>query len=147
MWTIHHWPLPAVGDLTRRLCAYDESVLKLSKVSFLGKCARMGHPLKLPSLTKLARLGHFPPASQAGRLASPVFYTISFLWCGSQALTRAMQLHTGAEHSGKVLFRYSELSSQYHIDASIDVNRTSRSHNKTILSQSGTVAEQNNFKI
>jgi hypothetical protein len=24
--------------------------------------------------TKLARLGHFPPASQAGRLAGPVFF-------------------------------------------------------------------------
>ncbi len=45
-----------------------------------GKSARTGHHLKLPSLTKLARLGHFPPASQAGRLAGPVFYTISFLW-------------------------------------------------------------------
>jgi hypothetical protein len=34
----------------------------------------MGHPLKVPSPTKLSRLGHFPPASQAGRLAGPVFY-------------------------------------------------------------------------
>jgi hypothetical protein len=79
-----HTPLGllAVHDLTRdgRLSTYDESVLKLSKVSFWGKCARTGHPLKLPSLTKLPRLGHFPPASQAGRLAEPVFYTISFLW-------------------------------------------------------------------
>jgi hypothetical protein len=40
----------------------------------------MGHPLKLPSPTKLARLGHFPPASQEGRLAGPVFYNISFLF-------------------------------------------------------------------
>ncbi len=73
---IPHWPLPAVRDLTRdrRLSTYDESVLKLSKVSFWVKCARMGHPLKLPSPTKLARLGHFPPASQAGRFAGPVFY-------------------------------------------------------------------------
>ncbi len=79
---IPHWPLPAVCDLTRdgRLSTYEESVLKLSKVSFRGKCARMGHPLKLPSPTKLSRLGHFPPASQAGRLAGPAFYTISFLW-------------------------------------------------------------------
>ncbi len=78
--TIPHWPLPAVRDLTRdgRLSTYDESVLVLSKVSCQGKCARTGHPLKLPS-TKLARLGHFPPASQAGRLDCPVFYTISFL--------------------------------------------------------------------
>jgi hypothetical protein len=34
-----------------------------------------------------------------------------------------MQLHTGAEHFGNVIFRFSELPSQYHIDASIDVNR------------------------
>jgi hypothetical protein len=55
----------------------------------------MGHPLKLTSLTKLARLGHFPPASQAGRHASPVFYTISLLWCRPQALS------TSAEHVPK----------------------------------------------
>jgi hypothetical protein len=79
--TIPHWPLPAVRALTRdgRLSTYDENVLKLSKVSFWGKCARMGHPLKLLSPTKLARLGHFPPASQAASLAGPV-YCISFLW-------------------------------------------------------------------
>jgi hypothetical protein len=47
-------------------------------VSFRGKCARMGNSLKLPSLTKLAQLGHFPPASQAGRLAGPVFYVYVF---------------------------------------------------------------------
>jgi hypothetical protein len=35
-----------------------------------------------------------------------------------------MQLLAGAEHFGNVIFRYSELlPSQYHIDASIDVNR------------------------
>jgi hypothetical protein len=34
-----------------------------------------------------------------------------------------MQLHTGAEHFGNVIFRNSEFPSQYHIDASIDVNR------------------------
>ncbi len=82
-------------DLTRdgRLSTYDESVLKLSKVSFRGKCARMGNPLKLPP-TKLARLGQFPPASQAGHLAGPVFYTISFLWNA---------LHV--EHSGRRDFK------------------------------------------
>jgi hypothetical protein len=37
-----------------------------------------GHPLKLPSPIKLARLGHFPPASQAGRLAGPEFYVYVF---------------------------------------------------------------------
>ncbi len=36
---------------------------------------------------------------------------------------KGMQLLTGAEHFGNVIFRYSELPSQYHIDASIDVNR------------------------
>jgi hypothetical protein len=55
-----------------------KGVLKLSKISFRGKCARTGHPLKLLSPTKLARLGHFPPATHAGRLAGPVFYTITF---------------------------------------------------------------------
>jgi hypothetical protein len=62
-------PLPAVRDLTcdGRWSTYDVSVLKLYNVSFRGICARTGHPLKLPSPTKLARLGHFPPASQAGR--------------------------------------------------------------------------------
>jgi hypothetical protein len=80
--SIPHWPLPAVCDLTRdgRLSTYDESVLKLSKVSFRGKCARTGHPLKLPSPTKPARLGHFPPASQAGRVAGPVFYAMLYIF-------------------------------------------------------------------
>ncbi len=66
--TIPHWPLPAVRDLTRdgKWSTYDVSVLKLTNVSFTGKCARMENTLKLPSPTKLARLGHFPPASQAG---------------------------------------------------------------------------------
>ncbi len=79
--TIPTWPLPAVRELTRdgRLSTYNESVLKLSKVLFKGKWARTGHPLKLPSPTKLARLGHFPPASQACRLAGPVIYNISVL--------------------------------------------------------------------
>jgi hypothetical protein len=34
-------------------------------VSFRGKCARMGNTVMIPSPTKLARLGHFPPVSQA----------------------------------------------------------------------------------
>jgi hypothetical protein len=38
----------------------------------------MGNTLKLPSPTKLAQLGHFPPGSQAGRLAGPVFYVYVF---------------------------------------------------------------------
>jgi hypothetical protein len=32
----------------------------------------------MPSQTKLARLGHFPPASQAGRRAGPVFYVYRY---------------------------------------------------------------------
>ncbi len=32
-----------------------------------------------------------------------------------------MQLHTGAEHFGNVILQYSDLTSQYHNDASIDV--------------------------
>jgi hypothetical protein len=40
----------------------------------------MGNTLNIPSPTKLARLGHFPPASQADRLAGPaVFYVYVFL--------------------------------------------------------------------
>jgi hypothetical protein len=53
-------------------------VLKLYIVSFWGRCALMGNTLRLPSPTKLARLGYFPPASQAGRLAAPVFYVYVF---------------------------------------------------------------------
>jgi hypothetical protein len=58
---IPHWQLPAVRDLTRdgRWSTYDVSVLKLSNVSFHGKMRThgMGNTLKLPSPTKLARLG------------------------------------------------------------------------------------------
>jgi uncharacterized membrane protein len=69
-----------VSDLTRdgRWSSYDVSVLKLSNVSFRGKSARMGNTLNLPSPTKIARLGHFPPAIQAGHLAGPVFYVYVF---------------------------------------------------------------------
>jgi hypothetical protein len=42
-------------------------------------------------------------------------------WRGGRK--KMMQLLTGAEHFGNVIFRYSELPAQYHIDASIDVNR------------------------
>ena len=66
--------------LDGKLSTYDESVLKLSKVSFRRKWPCTGHSLKIPSPKKLARLSHFPPASQTGRLASPVFCTVSFLW-------------------------------------------------------------------
>jgi hypothetical protein len=54
----------------------DVSVFKLSNVSFRGKCPPFGNTLNLPSPTNLARLGHFPPASQAGCLAGQVFYVV-----------------------------------------------------------------------
>ncbi len=83
-------PPSAVRDLTRdgRWSTYDVSVLKLYNVSFQGRRARMGNTLQLPSPTKLARLGHFLPASQGVRLADsdPVFYVcvfsmvIHYLW-------------------------------------------------------------------
>ncbi len=74
--SIPQWPMSAVRDITRdgRWSTYDVRVLKLANVPFRGKCAHMGNTLKLPSPTKLVRLGHFPPASQAGRLACLVFY-------------------------------------------------------------------------
>ncbi len=74
-------PATAVRDLTRDgrwSTFYVHSVLRLSNVSFQGQCARMWNSLKLPSPTKLARLGHFPPASQAGCLAGLVFYVFVF---------------------------------------------------------------------
>ncbi len=71
-------PLPSVRDLSRdgRWSTYDVSVLKK-----MGgrRCVQTRHPLKLPSPTKLPRLGHFPPASQAGRLAGTVFYVFSLV--------------------------------------------------------------------
>jgi hypothetical protein len=65
-------PLPAVRDFSRdgRWSTHDVSVSK----KMGERCAQTGYPLKLPLPTNLARLGHFPPASQAGRLAGPVFY-------------------------------------------------------------------------
>ncbi len=73
---IPNWPLPAVRDLARdgRWSTYDVSVLNLSNASFRGKWAGMENSLNIPSPTKLARLGHVLPASQAGRHAGPVFY-------------------------------------------------------------------------
>jgi hypothetical protein len=90
--TTPHWPLPAVRDLTRdgRLTILTMKVYPRCPRFHSGeKCARTGHPLKLPSPTKLARLvnGHIPPAShQAGRLAGPLLYTISFLCYRPQTL-------------------------------------------------------------
>ena len=57
-----------------------------------------------------------------------------------------MQLHTGAEHFGNVIFRYSEFTSQYHIDASIDVYHMWRDRDQTIVSVSGIVALRNSFE-
>jgi hypothetical protein len=79
---ILYWPQPPVRDLTRdvRLSTYDKSVLKLSKVSFRGKCARTWHS-KATITNKTRPAGPSSSsysASQAGRLAGPVFYAISF---------------------------------------------------------------------
>jgi hypothetical protein len=62
----------AVRDLTL------DGRLSISDVSVLKKRGGGMHPLKLPSPTKLARLCHFPPASQVGHLAGPVFYVYVF---------------------------------------------------------------------
>ncbi len=78
-----HWPLLAVRDLTRdgSLSTYGESVLKLSKVSFRGKFAHTGHPLKLPSPTKFARLGNFF-LQLARRTAVPAWCSVLYLFSG-----------------------------------------------------------------
>jgi hypothetical protein len=39
-------------------------------------------PSKATITNKLARLGHFPPGSQAGRLAGPVFYVYVCIFSG-----------------------------------------------------------------
>jgi hypothetical protein len=80
--------LPALRDLTRdgRWSSYDVSVLRLYNISFRGRCERTGHPLKLPTTTKLARPGHFPLASQAGRLAGPLFYVYVLSLAGATLL-------------------------------------------------------------
>ncbi len=49
-------------------------------------------------------------------------YTVSVVINGFTP--KQMQLHTGAEHFGNVIFLYRELTSKYHIDVSIDVNLT-----------------------
>ncbi len=76
-------------------CTYDVSARK--KMGGGGN-ARTCYSLKLPSPTKLTPLGHFPPASQAGRLAGLVFYVLymSFLllqlyfdfWVGGARVTQ-----------------------------------------------------------
>ncbi len=75
-------PLPAVRDFTPegRWSTYDVSVCKKMEGGggVRGICAETGYPLKLQFPTNLARLGHFPPASQAGRLVGPVFYVYVF---------------------------------------------------------------------
>jgi hypothetical protein len=55
-----HWPLTAVRDLTRdgRLSTYYESVLKLSKVSFRGKCTH-GTPSNATITNKTRPAGSF----------------------------------------------------------------------------------------
>jgi hypothetical protein len=76
-------PLSAVRDFTRddRWSTYDISGRK--KMGGGGDMRRGRFPSKATINTNLARLGHFPPASQAGRLAGPVFYVYVFslvLW-------------------------------------------------------------------
>jgi hypothetical protein len=46
-----------------------------------GICAETGYPLKLPSPTKLARRGHFPPAARRAALPAWCFMYMSFLCC------------------------------------------------------------------
>jgi hypothetical protein len=55
---------PTFGDFATVASMQDVTVARLK--------------LKLTSQTNLARLGHFHPASQAGRLAGPVFYVYVF---------------------------------------------------------------------
>jgi hypothetical protein len=57
----------------------------------------MGNTLKLPSPTKLPRLGYFPPASQAGRLAGPVFYVYVFSLCSDLLAGWPVNLVMGQE--------------------------------------------------
>ncbi len=70
-------PLPAVRDLSDgRWRTNDVSVLKK-----IGRKMRMRidrTPSKATITNKLARLGHFPPGSQAGRLDGPVFLLYVF---------------------------------------------------------------------
>jgi hypothetical protein len=56
-----------------------------------------------------------------------------------------MQLLTGAEHFGNVVFRYSELPSQYHIDASIDVNRPKQDCDITVCAIADRTSGQGSF--
>jgi hypothetical protein len=76
---IPHWPLPVVLDLTRDGWWSTMKVYSSCPRFHSGENAHARDTLKLPSPAKLARLGHFRPASQAGRLAGPVFYIIYFL--------------------------------------------------------------------
>jgi hypothetical protein len=71
---IPHRPLPAVRDLTRegRLSTCDETVLKLSKVSFRGKCYH--HQQNLPGWVIFLQL--------ARRAALPTLCSILYLFSG-----------------------------------------------------------------
>jgi hypothetical protein len=103
-----HRPLPAVRDFTRdgRWSTYDVSVLK----KMGGRCAQTEHPVRLPSPTKLARLGHFPPASQAGRLAGLVFYVYVFSLVDSAPLTQKLRQSREAERSLAFYKRYRRIT-------------------------------------
>ena len=105
-----------------------------------------------------SRLSPQPKSFWLGRVCDLVYVMVAIPWksllpngkhlsdAGWAKRIYSMQLLTGAEHFGNVIFRYSELTLQYHFDASIDVNRTWRAHDKTTVSQSGTVAEMYSFK-
>ncbi len=106
----YHTPLalPAVRDLTRdgRWSTYDVSVFKLSNVTFWGKCARMENNLKLPSPTKRARLGPFPPASQAGRLAGPVFYVCVFSLVLTQQARKTVHRNPNSRNNRLLILQF-----------------------------------------
>jgi hypothetical protein len=62
------------------------SVLKLYNISFRRKMRTHGTPSKATITYQTRRPGHFPPASQAGRLAGPVFYVYVLSLAGATLL-------------------------------------------------------------
>ncbi len=86
-----------------------------------GICAETGYPLKLPSPTNLARLGHFTPASQAGRLAGPVFYVYVF-FLGVKSINLACQSFS------KNLMKIQSAAMKTKIMLGCFIKRTARAH-------------------
>jgi hypothetical protein len=85
----------------------------------------MRNPLKIPSLTKLARLGHFIPASQAGRLAGPVFFVFSMSFLCSDLLAGwpvSLVMGQEREEAGQVNQRGESVSRDNLIQAQAQVN-------------------------